>query len=158
MGLRRRGPIAALAALVVTAVAIASSCADGPDGERVPPASPPPRPREPGGGTTPPSMRPNEVVPEPAVDLRPLPWTRVEATDGGRRLRVYATITGRPPCAVLGRLDLQQTSDAVTVTLWVGRRPDADCGGPQPAIGFPIVVAVDLDAPLEGREIRDGAS
>lgn len=112
------------------------------------------------GGPTNPlsSMRPNEVAPELAVDLRPVAWTRAEPIDGERRLRLYATLSGGPPCAVLGRIDLQETRDAVTVTLWVGRRPDADCGGPQRAVGFPIAVAVDLRAPLGGRAIQDGAA
>jgi hypothetical protein len=103
-------------------------------------------------------MRPNEVAPEPAVDLRPVRWTRAEPIDGERRLRIYATLTGGPPCAVVGRVDVRETADAVTVTLWVGRRPDARCSGPQRAVGFPIAVAVDLRAPLGRRAIRDGAA
>jgi hypothetical protein len=43
------------------------------------------------------------------------------------------------------------------VTLWAGRRPDADCGGPQPQLAFPIVVGVQLDRELGTRAVRDGA-
>ena len=105
----------------------------------------------------PPSTLPNEVIPEAAVDLRKVPWTRVEPAAGGHRLRVFATLTGGPPCSVLGRVDLKETADAVTVTLWVGRRPGADCSGPQAGLGFPIVTAVDLHAPLAHRAVHDGA-
>jgi len=103
----------------------------------------------------PPSTRPNEVTPEAAVDLRKVPWTRVEP--GPDALRVYATLTGGPPCAVLGRVDVKETADAVTVTLWVGKRPGADCSGPQTGLGYPIATTVDLKAPLGQREVRDGA-
>ena len=58
---------------------------------------------------------------------------------------------------MLGRVDLKETADAVTVTLWVGRRPGADCSGPQAGLGFPIVTAVDLHAPLAHRAVHDGA-
>ena len=121
---------------------IVSSCAQGGSGE----------------SDLPPSMRPNEVTPEPAVDLRPVPWARAEPIEDGRRVRLHATLTGGPPCAVLGRVDLRETADAVTATLWVGRRPDADCDGPQRQIGFPIAVTVELGAPLGRRPIRDGAA
>jgi hypothetical protein len=57
----------------------------------------------------------------------------------------------------LDRVDVRETGEAVTVTLWVGRRPDADCDGPQRAIGFPIVVPIDLKEPLGRRPVRDGA-
>lgn len=105
----------------------------------------------------PPSMRPNEVAPEPAVDLDAERWTSVESSGDSRRLRIHATLSGGPPCAVLGRVDVRETAEDVTVTLFVGRRADADCDGPRRAIGFPIVVAVDLKEPLGGRAIRDGA-
>jgi hypothetical protein len=103
----------------------------------------------------PPSTLPNEVAPEPAVDLRKVPWTRTEPTAHG--LRVYATLTGGAPCAVLGRVDVKETAHAVTVTLWVGKRPGADCSGPQTGVGFPIVTTVDLKAPLGKRAVHDGA-
>jgi hypothetical protein len=114
-------------------------------------------PRQRGPSPLPPSLLPNEVAAEPAVDLRVLPWTHVEADEGGQRLRVHATLDGGPPCTVLGRVDLREADDAVEVTLWVGRRPDARCDGPQPALALPIVVPVGLSAPLGSRVLRDGA-
>jgi hypothetical protein len=150
--------------MVVTlgAVAVAltvASCARHSSGDRgAPPAAPPsPPPAGRGGGDPPPSARPNEVAVERAVDLRPAPWARAERVPGERRVRVHATLSGGPPCAVLGRVDVDETATAVSVTLWVGRRPTASCGGPQPAIGFPIVVTVNLRSPLGQRSLRDGA-
>jgi hypothetical protein len=102
-------------------------------------------------------MRPNEVEPEPAVDLHREPWASVDSNAASRRLRVHATLTGGPPCAVLGRVDVLESADDVTVTLWVGRRPDADCDGPRAELGFPIVVGVELKEPLGVRAVRDGA-
>jgi hypothetical protein len=130
--------------VAVTAALVA--CSSGSRASSVPPMQ-----------TPPPSIQPNEVTPEPAVDLHRLPWTSVERRAGGRRLRVHATLSGGPPCAVLGRVDLDETADAVTVTLWVGRRPGASCGGPQPGLAVPIVVTVALHRPLGTRALRDGA-
>jgi hypothetical protein len=45
----------------------------------------------------------------------------------------------------------------VTVTVWVGRRPEAACDGPQPDLGYPYVTRVRLEAPLDGRGLHDGA-
>ena len=155
MGPRRRGPIAtlrtalALGAVFAFAILAASCGADQPRGSG--PLRPPSA-----GGALPPSMRPNELTPEPAVDVHPVRWTRAEAVRGG--LRVHATLTGGPPCTVLGRVDVDETAAEVTVTLQVGRRPNAPCDGPQAALGFPIVVAVDLHAPLGKRPVRDGAA
>jgi hypothetical protein len=127
-------------------VALAASSCSGGSPKGSPPMS---------SSSTPPSTRPNEVTPEAAVDLRKVPWTRVEP--GADALRVYATLTGGPPCAVLGRVDVKETADSVTVTLWVGKRPGADCSGPQAGLGFPMVTTVDLKAPLGQRKVRDGA-
>lgn len=144
--------------LLVGAVAALTVVAAGCGGEGGAPPRRPSSPPPPGTETDalPPSMRPNQVTPERAVDLHPEPWTSVDSSPDSRRLRIHATLGG-PPCSVLGRVDVRETDEAVTVTLWVGRRPDADCSGPQRAIGFPIVVTVDLKEPLDRRPIRDGA-
>jgi hypothetical protein len=102
-------------------------------------------------------MKPNEVKPVSAIGVHREPWTSVESSRDSRRLRIHATLTGGPPCAVLGRVDVRETDDDVAVTLWVGRRPDANCDGPQRAIGYPIAVTVELKEPLGARTVRDGA-
>jgi hypothetical protein len=172
VGLRRRGPTAALQAAATTALALGAvvvlavlaGCggSDGPEAGAAPtsPTTPtvPPQTVPPPAGKLPPSMQPNEVSPEDAVDLRTLPWTSAEPVEGGRQLRVLASLDGGPPCTVLARVDLEEGADEVTVTLWVGRRPDADCSGERPALGFPAVTSVDLSSPLGRRGVRDGAN
>jgi hypothetical protein len=145
--------------LLVGAVAALTVVAAGCGGAAGVPPKRPPSPPQPGTGADalPPSMRPNEVTVEPAVDLHAEPWTNVESSPDSRQLRIHATLTGGPPCAVLGGVDVRETAEDVTVTLRVGRRPGADCDGPQRAIGFPIVVTVDLKEPLGRRPIHDGA-
>jgi hypothetical protein len=54
-------------------------------------------------------------------------------------------------------VDVRETGEDVTVTLWVGCRADADCDGPPRGIGFPIAVPIDLKEPLGRRPVRDGA-
>jgi hypothetical protein len=91
------------------------------------------------------------------VGLKPMRWNRVDAAADGKSLTVHFTL-GKPPCSVLGRVDTVEAADAVTVTLMVGRFPDADCSGPQPLIAGPRTVTVQLARPLDGRPVRDGAA
>ena len=104
-----------------------------------------------------PSETATEVVPEPAEDLVAVRWHRAEPVGGRAELLVRGTLTGGPPCAVVSRVDVAEASTVVTVTVWVGRRPGADCSGPQVEVGFPYVTRVALAAPLGTREVRDGA-
>jgi hypothetical protein len=100
---------------------------------------------------------PNEARPDPgAVNLSPVRWNRVEPDADGRSLTVHFTL-GKPPCSVLGRVDTDEAAGAVTVTLMVGRLPDAHCSAPQPLVASPLTVTVRLDSPLDGRPVRDGA-
>jgi hypothetical protein len=166
VGPRRRGPtpalrlaaviaLGALGAVAVTvAVAMSSDTPDRGAPPFLPPSAPPPAP---GGHERPPSMQPNVVRPEPAVGMRPQRWTRADASAGGKRLRIQTVLTGGPPCAVLGRVDVEESAAAVVVTLWVGRRRGAQCPEARPLIGFPIEVVVELDSPLGRRVVRDGA-
>ena len=100
----------------------------------------------------------NVVVPEPARSVSRHRWTRVQPASGGSELLVYGTLSGGPPCSVLARVDVVEAEDHVAVTLWTGRRPDADCDGPQPALAYPFVTRVRLKAPLGDRRVVDGAS
>lgn len=101
---------------------------------------------------------PNVVSPESAVDLHRERWTSVEPVKGTQEVLVHGALTGGPPCAVLGRVEVAESQDRVTVTLWVGRREGAKCDGPQPEIAYPFVTSVTLAAPLGEREVRDGAA
>ena len=109
-------------------------------------------------GTSPADPTPNVVAPEPAVDLHRERWTSVEPVRGGHEVLVHGSLTGGPPCAVLGRVQVAESRTSVTITLWVGRRADAKCDGPQPDIAYPFVTRVTLAEPLGEREVRDGAA
>jgi hypothetical protein len=110
---------------------------------------------------TPPSGPPptaaNTAQPDSrVVDARPIPWTSVQAGPD-RQLLVHYTVGGPVECSTLRRIDLIETTDAVTVTVLVGRLPDAHCGGPQIEIAAAFVTTVTLREPLGTRVTHDGA-
>jgi hypothetical protein len=107
---------------------------------------------------TPPPTQPNQAYPDStAISLRSIKWDQVEAGDG-RQLLIRYTATGRSECNVLGRVDITETVDVVTVTVLVGQLPGANCGGAQPMLAAPSVTTVTLREPLGTRTARDGAS
>ena len=110
------------------------------------------------GGASSQVPTPNVVSPEPAVGLRRERWTRVEPVAGAPEALIYATLSGGPPCTVLGRVEVTETQDHVTLTLWVGQRAGAQCEGAQPQLGYPLVTRVRLAAPIANRDVRDGAA
>ena len=150
-----RGRGAALA-LAPIALMVLAACTGGPaptpsvDATGVVSSGPlPPPSGDPGA--------PNPVTPEPVRDARKHAFTRAEAVPGGSAVRVEGLLTPGPPCAVIGRADVVETANQVTITLWVGPRPDADCDGPQKMTQFPFVIDVELREPLGGRTVIDGA-
>lgn len=144
----------ATAALVIGVCAGCATSSAVPSGPHTGVVSSGPLP-DPTGSLTP---SPNQVSPEPAVDLHRERWAAVTPVPGVAALAVHGTLSGGPPCAVLGRVDVEERTDQVVVTVWVGRRPDADCSGPQPDLGFPYVTTVSLHEPLGRRSVRDGAA
>ena len=163
-GTRAGFPVAgtAVASLVVLLALAACAQGSGDNGNQAEPGAPDSGVVSsgplPSGSTSPAAPTANEVSPEPAVDLHRERWTSVEPVSGTREVTVHGSLTGGPPCAVVGRVEVAETPDRVTVTLWVGRREDARCDGPQPEIGYPFVTRVTLAAPLGEREVRDGAA
>lgn len=106
----------------------------------------------------PPAMRPNVATPDARVaDLRAVRWDRA-AAGAGRALQVHYTISGRGDCAALGRVDVAETPQEVTVTVLLGRLPQADCDGPQPQLAASMQTVVTLAEPLGTRTVRDGAA
>jgi len=100
----------------------------------------------------------NHAVPDPSVvDLRKTRFDRVTAGTGDE-LVVQYTAGGKADCAKLGRVDVAESADAVTVTVHLGRLPAAQCGGEQPMIAASFETTVTLKAPLGSRQVRDGAS
>jgi hypothetical protein len=65
--------------------------------------------------------------------------------------------SGIAPCSVLGRVDVSERPDRVTITLYVGREPI-----PEPVACIEIAayyeVVVELSSPLAGRPVDDGAA
>lgn len=107
--------------------------------------------------TGPPPTLANATQPDRrAVDLRPVRWTRAEG-EGGRRLDIHYATTGKGECNILGRVDVAETEQAVTVTVLLGRLPGTDCSGAQPQIAAPAVTVVTLPNSLGTRTVRDGA-
>ena len=86
------------------------------------------------------------------VDPRKHSWDSAEVLIDGQTVRVtyYAGV-----CDQLDRVDVAKSSDAVTITLWVGRKPDAQEACIELAEERTVDVAVG--EPVGGREIRDGA-
>lgn len=95
-----------------------------------------------------------QVVPE-AVDLRARPFESAEAVaDRTVAVRFYS---GVAPCEVIGRADVSETADTVTITLHSGR--DARSGDVACImIAVYNELLVSLSNPLAGRPIVDGAA
>lgn len=178
----RRGPGPRSAATVVAVVLLAAACGGGdravsagtsgedpapvagvcapdhPDCEdtAVTPDDTPISPDEPvTGPTDEPGPEPATPVPD-AVDPRPVSAAGYEVTGDGSVLRIHWW-AGIPPCTVLDRIDVTETDDAVTVTVWLGSdpaEPDAYCI----EIAKRWWAEVTLERPLGTRPVIDGPS
>lgn len=126
-------------------------------------ASPPtaPSPDTPVGTDVPSGAPPGELRPARvtvvagAVDLRPRPFDWAEPV-GDRQLAVRFW-GGVAPCSVVGRVDVDETPQRVTVTVFGGRDP---APGRVACIELAVYqeVVVDLAAPVAGRVVVDGAA
>ncbi len=146
-----------LVALLITAGIILAACAEeGEPGE--PPA--PPAPDSPvsttGPGAEEPTPEPGPLIVAPRsglVDVGPRPWAEIVTLGSGRlEVRFWS---GVEECYGLDRVEVDETAEAVTITLFEGRVPEAEV-----CIEIAVLkaVRVSLDAPLAGREILDGAA
>lgn len=135
------------------ALVAAPSCAR----EELPPGAPAPDSPvtgPPPGPPTPPTPTPTLVEPRDGlVEVRPRPFEEVEILTS-RRLRVHFW-SGVEECYGLDRVEVEETPDAVTITLHEGREPAAEV-----CIEIAVRKAVDvtLDGPLGDRQIKDGAA
>src|SRR4051794_29547984 len=126
---------------------LATACAAEPGGRHDGGASKePPSSGTVSSGPLPPSSRgvetANVLAPESAVGLRRHPWRSVDPVPGGSEILVHGTLSGGPPCAVLGRVDVAESKDEILLTVWIGRRKGADCSGPQQELAYPFVTRV----------------
>lgn len=152
---RRRG--GALFALAPITLLMLAACTGGP---ATTPSADPSGGVVSSGPLTPPTKAPTEpnlMTPEPVRDARKQAFTRTEAVPGSSFVRVEGTLMTGPPCNVIGRADVTETSTQVTITLWAGARPDANCDGPQATVQYPFVIEVPLKEPLGERTVVDGA-
>ncbi|HKN52205.1 MAG TPA: hypothetical protein VJX66_06885 [Amycolatopsis sp.] len=83
------------------------------------------------------------------VDVRPVPWTSAEAC-ASCELRLHYRVRGQ----VLARVDVAETTETVTVTLFAGRLP----GDARPQHTASSTTLVTLREPLGHRWLVDGAS
>jgi hypothetical protein len=74
-----------------------------------------------------------------------------------RRLRVGFVLPGGPSCYVLGRVELVESADAVSVTLFSAVNDDPNAGA-CPEEPEMVVTELDLAAPVDDRQLLDGAS
>jgi hypothetical protein len=119
------------------------------------PAAPPPdSPATSTPGTPAPGPTALPVSPRPGlVDVRPQPWDRAEVI--GRNEVGVEFYGGVEECEGLDRVEVKESEEAVTVTVFVGRVPSAEV-----CIEIAVLksVTVPVDGPISGREIVDGAA
>jgi hypothetical protein len=96
------------------------------------------------------------VAPTPGMaDVHARPFDSATVNDDGTSVTIDF-VSGVEPCAVLDRVDVGYGAEAVTITLYEGRDPNA---GDVACIEIAVFrrVIVQLDEPLGDREIVDGA-
>jgi hypothetical protein len=97
------------------------------------------------------------VEPRPGMhDVRARPFERVKPSEDGRRLTVIFW-SGIEPCNVLDRVEVEETAGSVTITLYEGSAPAAR-NTACIEIAVKKAVEVELDEPLGGRKVVDGAA
>lgn len=115
----------------------------------VAPPAPPPT-IAPGAG------QPKRVEPVPgATDLHKQAFQ--SAAPAGAQSLAVRFWNGVEPCYVLGRVDVTETAEKVTITLWSGLGPGSSGVACIQMAGYYEVI-VQLKAPLGGRTVVDGAA
>ena len=101
--------------------------------------------------------RPSEVAARAGMaDVRAIPWQSAEPVGDGSRVRLTWS-GGVEPCYVLDRVEVVETTEEVTITLFEGSdpaQPDAVCI----EIALTKATEVTLSAPLGDRVLVDGAA
>jgi hypothetical protein len=149
---------------LIGALAIAlclGGCATGarPGGVTVPPntgaasGGPPPLPEV--STPAPPSLVP--VAPVPGTRARAVRWTLAGSADGGGTLLLDVPVGG-PPCDAVTAVDVMETADRVTVSVYAGATASASCGTGLPAMVGTVRVPAHLNRPLGSRTLVDGAA
>lgn len=104
-----------------------------------------------------PNPGPSPVEPQPGQEnVRAIGWERAKVDDDDRTVDVIFW-SGVEPCYVLDSVEVEYRTDKVIITLFQGSTPsdeDVACID----IALKKVTTVDLDEPLAGRKITDGAT
>ena len=98
-----------------------------------------------------------KVEPTPGMaDVNPTAFDKVVVGDDGRTLTIFFW-SGVEPCYVLDRVEVEKSSDTITITLFQGHDPSA---GDVACIEIALLkkVVVQLGEPVEDRRIVDGAA
>lgn len=98
-----------------------------------------------------------KVEPRPGMaGVNPTAFDKVVVGDDGRTLTIFFW-SGVEPCYVLDHVEVDETRDAVTITLFQGHDPSA---GDVACIEIALLkkVVVQLDEPVGDRRIVDGAA
>ncbi len=115
-------------------------------------------PSAPSGGSGAPDREAERVEPQPGRESpAPVPFESAEADPTDDQQLIVRYWAGIPPCNVLDRVEVDETDTAVTVTIYVGTDPDAGDDVVCIEIAKLFETVLELDAPLGGREIVDGA-
>lgn len=99
---------------------------------------------------------PQRVQPRPGMaDLRKIRWEKARQGSGGRSLLVTYW-SGVEPCNVLDHIEVDYKPSRIVVTLYEGHDP---AEGDVACIELALLkeVVVELDQPVRGRQIVDGA-
>ena len=90
------------------------------------------------------------------VDERRLPIGCIEQI-ANRRLRIGFSLPAGPSCHILGRVELLESADAISVTLFGAVNEDPNAGA-CPEETEMVVTEVDLASPVEDRRLLDGSA
>jgi hypothetical protein len=107
---------------------------------------------EPGGGG---GKRYELTEPHPGM-AQPIPTPWVKATPQGSRTLLVRFWSGVEPCYVLDRVEVEESDERVTITLFVGSDPEADAVACIELAQLKAV-KVSLEAPVGDRKVIDGA-
>jgi hypothetical protein len=154
----------AAARTLIGALAIALSlggCATGarpggvtvPPNTGAPPGGPPPLPEV--SAPAPPSLVP--VAPVPGTRERSVRWTLAGSADGGGTLLLDVAVGG-PPCDAVTAVDVMESAERVTVSVYAGATATASCAAGVRALVGTFRVPAHLSRPLGSRTLVDGAA
>lgn len=102
--------------------------------------------------TEPTPVTPTQTVIDPVDGQheRRAPWRLVAATGTDLIVEVQA---GGAPCDAVTGADVTEDTQTVSLTIWTGRTPGANCPG-QPALLGTFWIRVPLTAPLADRNLQ----